>query len=211
MTEVGRVTFLTILFAGLLSASNHSFAEASGDATSIAVIVREECGIPRRREPTRVSLPFPKGELQQQTDIVITDGSSSQIPAQFEVLARWSDGSIRWLLAHFLIDVPAHGSVTLTVRRDANGSNPSAPNLAEKHGHNFVVDTGPIRVHIGPDWYDGFRATDQTGHELLDETPRLLVYSPTGEEYLCGLPDEVELEANGPLYTSVFLAGRMEA
>ena len=58
----------------------------------------------RKSEPVTVSIPFASGALQDPADLVIRDGDVA-LPTQFHVLARWLDGSVKWLLVHLQPDL----------------------------------------------------------------------------------------------------------
>ena len=121
---------------------------------------------------------------------------------------------VRWLLARFLADVPAQGKVTLSVRQGAAASMVQGNvKLIRREGQVFIADTGPIQVQVqvGADQRGGFGVKDHQGNALLKQRPELMVYSPTGGQYRSGPPEQVELEVNGPLYASIFLAGPMQA
>ncbi len=178
--------------------------------TSFTVTIRERAGIARRGEPTRVSLPFAVGVLKDASDVSLAEPSGRPVPAQFEVLARWDDKSIRWLLARFFVDVAANGKITLVVRRGVGSSAMHGPNLVSKTPTNLVVDTGAIRAVVGAAHCETFLVTDRDGKALLKQRPQLVLYSPTGVAHRCACPDTVDLEQNGPLYASVFLAGPMK-
>lgn len=210
--DVSRFLLLNVgLTVFLLMPSDGMIAEAAeaGQSAAFTITIREKAGIPRRSEPTKVSLPFAVGELINEQGVALFDANSKPVPTQFEVLARWADGSIRWLLAHFLADVPPNGQLNLTVRGVSGPSKPGGQPLVRKQGASYLVDTGVIRAQVGPDQRDGLGVTSKGGEALLSERPSLVVYSPTGEEFRSGAPDTVELETNGPLYASLFLAGSM--
>lgn len=203
------LALLGLQAVGLAGAAARTDTEAI--PSSFTVRIQEQAGVDRRSEPTRVSLPFAAGALKSAADVSLIGAEGERIRAQFEVLARWNDNSIRWLLAHFLADVPADGTVTLTVRRDGGGSSVTGPAMVRTQNDGLLFDTGVIRAQLGPAQRDGFLVLDAAGTPLLSERPALVVYSPTGGQYRSAVPDEVELEENGPLYASVFLAGRMES
>ncbi len=200
---------LTLIAVG--SAAERQRPEARGSGRSFTVTIREEAGIARRGEPTQVSLPFAAGVLENEADVAITGSDGKPVPAQFEVLARWNDGSIRWLLARFRVDVPANGQVALTVHRGAHAPPNRAPDLVRKEGANLHVDTGVIRAEVGATQREAFTVTTAEGKTLLTHRPQLVVYSPSGDEHRGAPPETVEVEVNGPLYASVFLAGPMKA
>lgn len=63
----------------------------------------------KRLEPATTAVPFKKGELKpdQVCGLAVTDGESC-CPAQFKTVGYWEDGSVKWLLVHFLAQLPAN-------------------------------------------------------------------------------------------------------
>jgi hypothetical protein len=55
-----------------------------------------------RNVPMTSGLCVPRGTLQDAGEWLVEGLGGSQHPVQTEVLNRWSDGSVRWLLAHFV-------------------------------------------------------------------------------------------------------------
>lgn len=199
-----------LLLTVSLSVSLQGLGTTAHDG-SFSIDIQESAGIYRRGEPTQVSLPFAAGALESQEGIEITDAAGVAIPAQYEVLARWDDGSIRWLLARFVVDIPAHEDILLTVRSCSDSTTIPEENLVRERAGGLQVDTGAIRAELGLDHRESFWITDREGVELLAERPELIVYSPMGQEHRCGPPQTVEVEVNGPLYASVFVAGPMQS
>ncbi len=205
-----RCAIFALLLPFLLSQPLPVMGAAQQDL-SFSVKIQEGAGIPRRKEPTQVSLPFAPGVLDDEQNIEIIDATGAAIPAQFEILARWKDGSIRWLLARFLIDIPANSETLLTIQRGDQSTLTQEKNLVQEQGSALQVDTGQIRVEAGTNQRESFLISGDQNGEYFAERPQLVVYSPIGEEHRCGPPETVELEVNGPLYASVFVTGPMAA
>src|SRR4051812_301844 len=53
-------------------------------------------------QPITVGLPLPRSLLADPRDWQLTDAAGSPVPVQTEPLARWPDGSVRWLLIDFV-------------------------------------------------------------------------------------------------------------
>ena len=149
--------------------------------------------------------------LRDEKKVVILGDKGEIIPAQFEVLARWDDGSIRWLLARFFIAIRANETLYFTASITAGSSKAVEEKIVFEKEGDFLVDTGLIHCRIGLKSSEGIQITDNQGKDLLARGPALTVFSPAGDEYHCGSPDTRELECNGPLYASIFLAGPMFA
>ncbi len=70
-----------------------------------------------RHVPVTSGLCLPKGELTEPGDWLVEGIGGAHLPVQTEVLNRWSDGSIRWLLAHFVAGrIPAGRTSGMLVR-----------------------------------------------------------------------------------------------
>lgn len=60
-----------------------------------------------------VAFPFAKGQLLGPEKLQILDGDKALF-AQKHVTARWDDGSVKWLLVHFQVDLPGNAAKTIT-------------------------------------------------------------------------------------------------
>jgi hypothetical protein len=74
-----------------------------GRRHSMRFEVRETAGLARRGEPVSIGLPCPQGRVLQSGAWQLCDDQGKSIPAELEPLARWPDGSVRWLLVRALI------------------------------------------------------------------------------------------------------------
>ena len=112
----------------------------------------------RPGEYAQVAAPFPEGTLREAEGVVVRDGDRL-CPAQSRVTARWPDGSIRWLLLRFLVDLPANAPKTCAI--DAGGGAspaPESPVRVEESGKEGVaVDTGALQVRLGGPGEPGLR------------------------------------------------------
>jgi len=71
---------------------------------TLSVPLRIDSPIPLTAvQPMTVGLPFPKGRLHGTEPLCLRDDAGRALPVQTEVLARWSDGSVKWLLVDFLV------------------------------------------------------------------------------------------------------------
>lgn len=69
-------------------------------------------------EPITSGVPLASGVLSQVSQVRLLQGQT-ELPAQFEALARWPNGSIRWLLLHCQVDLPASGSTPVVLQTGA--------------------------------------------------------------------------------------------
>lgn len=114
----------------------------------ITIQLSETNGLTRVNEPVRVGVPISKGALFDIQGLTLTT-ENSPLPCQFNILNKWPDGSIRWLLCIFQCSVPANGKVAVTLEKAA-GQLQTYPDLSiEKNNGLISVNTGGrvFRIH----------------------------------------------------------------
>lgn len=97
-------------------------------AFEVRLEVVEPVGVARRGAPITSGIPFARGVLRDAGKLSVSSGGRL-LPAQFRILSRWDDGSLRWVLMDTQIDLPAHGKAEILLRD--SGSNPQ-PDTALK-------------------------------------------------------------------------------
>src|SRR5262245_20372885 len=55
------------------------------------------------QQPLTVGVPFPRGMLRAPEAVALLDWQQRPQPVQAECLARWPDGSVKWLLLDFIL------------------------------------------------------------------------------------------------------------
>ena len=93
--------------------------------------------------PVRRSIPFKEGVLFPDTELVIKDGDRV-IPSDTEVMETYPDGSVRWLLVSFTVDIGANEKKVLYL---TEGSYDGALSYNESTG---VLTNGNISMVITP-------------------------------------------------------------
>ncbi len=159
---------------------------------------RQTISIPamlRSRKTTALNVPVvaglcvPKGRLKNPSSGQI-DGFVKSVKAQFEVLNRWHDGSVRWLLTSFL--APEVSSVAKLLNVIAREESNEAPHTTEPCGTIIAVKfvAGEIRLHM----------RDLTSDPPAERTIRLLprLGDACGDELSLQL-DDIRTEVSGPV------------
>lgn len=77
----------------------------------IKLEVRESRGLARRQWPLHRGVPVPPGEVTTPDQLWVEDPQGQPVPAQFRVLGRWPDHSLKWVLVDFRAEVGANGTV----------------------------------------------------------------------------------------------------
>jgi len=211
MNRSTRLTVLLLLFA------------CSAVAGTLQVTVEEPAGVPRQQWPVTSGVPLPTGILRDPADTALFDRDGLSLPLQTEVLARWPDGSIRWLLLDFPIDLASKEKKALTLRYGP-GTRPSTidrPIQVRQESARVVVETGVMRLEIpqkqfrppGNIWLD----TNGDGRFSPDErvtdpdSPGVVLVDGEGRRFTssdaAASLAEISVEQAGPLRACVRIAG----
>lgn len=181
--------------------------------------VREPTGIGRPAWPVTSGVPFPQGALASAADAWLVDAGGVLVPAQFEVLARWPDGSVRWLLADFVAATPPAAAAVYWLVTGQAAESASGAAVAQAQGNTWVLDTGRVRLAVDPGAFDllsDLRA-DADGDSVCSPA-ETLTGAPTpdgnawlvdaqGKRFRAGPPDLVRVETNGPIRATLRLEG----
>lgn len=106
-------------------------------------------------QPMTVGIPLPKGAWHNVAGARVVTEKGRELVCQTEPLARWSDGSIQWLLLDFLVSADDRGAA-FVVPDAAGADNLPVNRLPVDRGgvqvseqpKAFIVDTGTARFQI---------------------------------------------------------------
>jgi hypothetical protein len=160
-------------------------------------------------QPVTVGLPFPRGGLQDNRPLSLVAADGRSIPSQAEPLARWPDGSVKWLLLDFVCPAggPAVGRWALRRDAGANGGAGPGPLRVEGAAGGLVIDTGAAVFHLRRDALPPFARVLSGGRDVLDPASvRTLLTDARGR---AGLPrvERFAVETRGPVRATVRLEG----
>jgi hypothetical protein len=89
-----------------------------GYAVDIPLTITNREAVAKDGEPITTGVPFAEGVLRN-TALVRLMSGSTEVPAQYLPTAHWPDGSIRWLLLDFQMNLSASGSSQVTLQTGA--------------------------------------------------------------------------------------------
>ncbi|MCZ6675873.1 MAG: glycoside hydrolase family 127 protein [Candidatus Poribacteria bacterium] len=120
------------------------------DVRTVRLNVSEDKGMPRRNWPVSRGVPLPPGELYDLDSVWVADADGQPVLAQFRELSRWPDGSLKWVLADFCVDVPAEGETAYAFCYGQKpASIPSGGTIQiEENEERLTVCTGPLRFSV---------------------------------------------------------------
>jgi len=170
--------------------------------------------------PVRSGVPFPKGALASLSSARLESGDGAQeIPAQFDTLASWPDGSVKSALVQFVTDVGASAkSYRISYGTSVTRSSVSGGVNVAQAGGATTVDTGAIKMVVDTKglinglWRDAnhngsYEATEQ----VLGAGEFFMVNAFDNQEYTAGQGSgaTVAIEEQGPIRAVVRARGSL--
>jgi len=208
-------------FISLMIALFSLVSSAAGN--SVNLTVQEPAGVARAGWPVTSGIPIARGTMQKQdvmhAALFAADGK--EVPLQTEVLACWPDGSVRWLLLDFQIDLTARQSKTLTFRYGPGVDRQTVqqPVRIKRTSDTVTLDTGAVRCTFSGDRFRLFDAVwlDLDGDGAYAASERLtqgqvegiVLRAPGGTTFRADAADaEITVEQAGPLRACIRVTGR---
>ena len=124
----------------------------------VRLCVSETKGIPsdksgckhRQNVPITQGVPLPKGALHNLDSVWVEDGDGQAVSAQFRILSRWHDGSLKWVLTDFSADVSVEGGVHYAFCYGQRPSSISSKGMIqiEASDDRITVCTGQLRFVV---------------------------------------------------------------
>lgn len=159
-------------------------------------------------QPVTVGVPLAKGWLTHTGKLCLVDDESQAVPLQTEVLARWPDGSVKWLLLDFLLSGPRRPSV-VWVLADQPGR------MAGSRGARITEEDRAVRVDTGAAEFAVRRreflplGAVRVGDCLVTDEPamRTVLTLPNGARRSARV-ESLIVETAGPVRTTLRLEGR---
>ena len=155
------------------------------ESVAVGLQVVESAGIARRNWPVTRGVPLPRGAVSDPSLLGVKDAHDRPVPAQFRVLSRWPDRSLKWVLTDFQADVPPGGESTYTVCQCGIGAGPHDEVRVHEDNERLVVSTGPLRFTVNRRRFSLVEtaALGRTGPDG-DFTPEEDVAAPDGDAWV---------------------------
>jgi hypothetical protein len=192
----------------------------SASALDVKLTVDEPSGTARTAWPVTSGVPLAQGALPDAAHLTLLDNSRAAVPLQTDILARWPDGSVRWLLVDFQTDLAAKQSRAFTLRHDPKitPAAVAAPvKIATARGVT-AIETGPLRLELdaahfdplGAVWLDRNRDGRFADDERLTRSAGgMFVRDANGQRFESARASaEIVVEESGPLRACVRVTGR---
>ena len=173
--------------------------------------VWEPSNHPRKHWPVTVSVPVAAGAVREPGQVLLRDPRSGHIPAQRRVLASWPDGSIKWLLLDFALDLAPreHVDLCLDTASEAAALEPGDGIRVEWVGDELRLDTGVMQCHLASAGGGLVRQLRAHGVTYATEPGNVRIGQPQGDVLdILDKPATVAVEESGPQRTVVRVEGK---
>ncbi len=198
--------------------------DAGADAGEVAFTVTEPSGVQRDGWPVTSGIPLKQGELGNDRRTALFDAKGHEVPLQTEILSRWPDGTIRWLLLDFQVDLSAGQSRSFVLKYGPQVRRSEIPNpvTVSTITKSPLLESGPLRVEVAPDRFRLLDAVwlDRDGDGEFSEEERatggeaagIELVAADGTRYRADLSHAVvTMEQHGPLRACVRIEGSHQA
>jgi len=162
----------------------------------VDIFVRNELRVPRWEWICR-GLPFPLGELTDSmlARLRLTDKNGGHVPLASEVMVRWPDGSVRWLLLQFPVSFESKGRTAYRLdwpaEQDAPEDGPSV--TLSRSDEGWEVENGPLRFSLPATGSAFVKGLTRAGEGVLSEV-RAEIVDDGGTAFISELAGEPRVE-----------------
>lgn len=169
-------------------------------ASRLDIHVRDMTGLKSLR-PVSGGVPIPEGSAPKGSRFALFDGNQKPVPLQTSVLARWKDGSARWVLLDFQAEPAANGTAHFRLSWDKNTktAEPKAPirvlEAATPHLQSGRTEVSPAEkglLHIAERANLRFTLVDDAGRRCI------------------GFIQSAEVETRGAIRSTLALRGTFQ-
>ncbi|MBI5258231.1 MAG: InlB B-repeat-containing protein [Burkholderiales bacterium] len=169
--------------------------------------------------PVRSGVPFPPGALASLANLRLESADGSrEIPAQFDTLAAWPDGSMKSVLVQFVADAGPARSYRLVYGSGVARAAVAAPVKVQASAGGATVDTGSIRFQVNTRgllaglWRDAdHNGSYDAAEQVLGSGEFFMVNAFDGQEYTASQTanPSVAVEEAGPIRAVVRARGAL--
>jgi hypothetical protein len=177
-------------------------------ADSVPLLLDSEVDSPAT-QPVTVGIPFARGTLRDPNSLRLCD-PNGPVPMQTQVLARWSDGCVKWLLLDFLANGLRKGTNAwaLTPRRGDEAPTSAGRLRVTESPDAVVVETGCAEFRLSRERLRPFARVTVAGEEVLEPDAAGVVLIDADGRRQPARIEHVAVESPGPVRATVRLEGR---
>ena len=133
----------------------------------VAVSVTEPAGIARTDQPVTGGIPFSAGDVKSADDLVLVDAAGQPVPAQFTVLVKHGDGSVKWVLVDFVASIDAGKTAHYTLKTGGGAPKPATPLTINEADDAVTFNTGVVTFTVNKKTFGLFEDVAVNGHPVV--------------------------------------------
>ena len=179
-------------------------------ALEIPLVVEEPIGVARYDAPVSSGVCLPRGEFPAGQEFSLLDGNT-EVALQTTPLVIEKDGTVRWVLLDFQLDIGPKEVKRLALRTKPASSKLATALRTLDDGTSVTIDTGPLGFAVSKTKPFGmFDLVRVDGIPVITGGSVEFVEGRTGVRYVAGKPDRVFFEYQGPLRVTLRVDGSYE-
>lgn len=122
----------------------------SAPAEPLLLRVENSADVPRRGEIVTSGVPFPRGFVPDADRLRLFDDGEQAVPLQAAVIGTWPDGSAKWILLDFPVDLGARQTRAYRLRWSTDVPRPivARPVEVKQDGQTVVLSSGSVKVIV---------------------------------------------------------------
>ena len=178
----------------------------------VTLLVQETGGRSRKNEPVSFGIPFPRGVIRDSSSLSLFNLAGRECPIQAQPLARWPDGSFKWVLLDFAATVNANTNASYQLRYStASRSTVQERTLSvSETSEHLIIDTGAAVFFLNRRICKPFDRIVISGKDLLDQQGSSFLLTDDREQQYVPYTDEIRVEVSGPLRATVLVRGELK-
>ena len=178
----------------------------------ITLRVEEISAVEREDWPVTSGIPLCQGDVLSKNHLALYDADGTPVPCQFRGLARWPDGSIKWVLLDFQAKVGKQSEAFYYLGNDLKGVAPSHPHpiTVRETQDEIIVDTGAISAVLRTKQFDLIHALTLGQERLIEpcsQTVRLTDSQGRVFDLSSDPSSRARIEESGPMRVCIKAEG----
>ncbi|GAK59417.1 hypothetical protein GobsU_32934 [Candidatus Vecturithrix granuli] len=184
---------------------------------SFPLLIVETAGIPRKNEPVTVGIPFPKALFTSLDELSVVNDQHAHVPAQLQVLDRWHDQSLKWVLFDFQVTLAAHTQTQYTIRKhDKTGeslqSTSSEGIIVREHSDTIDINTDVACFIVDKNVFKPLKQVLFKDHDpIINPAESFMDFVDEAGQHCEHIIRRVSLETVGPLRTTLKVEGQLSS
>jgi len=178
----------------------------------VTLLVQETGGRSRKNEPVSFGIPFPQGLIRDSSSLSLFNLAGRECPIQAQPLARWPDGSFKWVLLDFAATVNANTNASYQLRYSkASRSTVQERTLSvSETSEHLIIDTGAAVFFLNRRICKPFDRVVVNGKDLLGQQGSSFWLTNDREQQYVPYIEEINVKAAGALRATVRIRGELK-